>query len=161
MNQAGGPPCAEPAGMRGVEESSDNSPAAQEILTLEKNIAAEVVDGDVSSVGGSLSSDFMMTHGDDWIRGGRPLLTDTKDSFLTKRVAPKEYLAREIARSKVELHGDVAITYGQYVARLRQPLRPGQDWFSVWYERVWEKQNGKWMFLSHRTVHGPRSMPWT
>ncbi len=30
---------------------------------------------------------------------------------------------------------------------------------SIWYERVWAKRDGRWIFLSHRTVHGPSLAP--
>ena len=26
---------------------------------------------------------------------------------------------------------------------------------SIWFERVFAKREGKWIYLSHRTVHGP------
>jgi hypothetical protein len=36
-------------------------------------------------------------------------------------------------------------------------VRPQADkrWFSVWFQRVYAKRDGKWTYLSHRTVHGP------
>jgi hypothetical protein len=30
-----------------------------------------------------------------------------------------------------------------------------QPWFFCWFEHVYEKQNGKWMYVSHHTVYGP------
>jgi hypothetical protein len=55
---------------------------------------------------------------------------------------------------KAEMHGDIAITYGRYLAHV-----PGsaadKARFSVWFERVYAKRDGRSMYLSHRTVHGP------
>jgi len=34
-------------------------------------------------------------------------------------------------------------------------VAPDKRWFSVWFERVYEKRDGKWIYLSRRTVHGP------
>jgi hypothetical protein len=51
------------------------------------------------------------------------------------------------------MHGDVAITYGRYVGHI--PTSPeGRRWFYVWYEKVYAKRNGSWVYLSHRTVDG-------
>jgi hypothetical protein len=54
---------------------------------------------------------------------------------------------------KVEMHADVAITYGRYVSNMRG-VAPDRAWFSVWYEKVYARRNGQWIYLSHRTVHG-------
>ena len=54
---------------------------------------------------------------------------------------------------KVEMHGDVAITYGRYVSNMRG-VAADRAWFSVWYEKVYARRNGQWIYLSHRTVHG-------
>ena len=48
----------------------------------------------------------------------------------------------------------IAITYGRYRARYRAG-NPEQREFTVWFERVYARRNGRWQFLSHRTVHGP------
>jgi len=56
---------------------------------------------------------------------------------------------------KAEMHGDVAITYGRYLAHTTTGDDPGRRWFSVWFERVYAKRDGRWIYLSHRTVHGP------
>jgi len=56
------------------------------------------------------------------------------------------------------MHGDIAITYGHYVAQNRTG-NPDRMWFSVWFERVYAKHDGHWQYLSHRTVHGPTHGP--
>ena len=53
--------------------------------------------------------------------------------------------------SVVPQDGDVAITYGRYVSLFVPKNRagtPGQL-NSIWFERVYAKRDGRWMFLSH------------
>ena len=133
------------------------SPAALDVLGFEKNMEAAVVRGDVDAVSEMLADDFVMVHGDTWITGGKPLLIDNKRSFL-QRVRNKQYLARDLDSVKVELHDDIAITYGRYIAE-NSPGGTPRSWFAVWFERVYVKRNGHWFYLSHRTVHGPTYGP--
>jgi hypothetical protein len=134
--------------------------AAAEVLALEKKIEDAVVRGDVAYVASVTASDFSFVHGDAWTNGGKPLASDDKAAFL-KRVADKEYLVHDLDLVKVEMHGDIAITYGRYVS-LYVPktanANPGRL-NSIWFERVYAKRNGQWQFLSHRTVHGPTVSP--
>jgi uncharacterized protein DUF4440 len=133
---------------------------AAEVLALEQKIEAAVVRGDVAFVDSVLSEDFHFAHGDGWTTGGKPLMEDDKAAFL-KRVADKEYAVHDLDHVKIEMHGDVAITYGRYVSLFVPKNRgsaPGQL-NSIWFERVYAKRDGRWMFLSHRTVHGPTPSP--
>lgn len=137
----------------------ESGPAA-EVLALERKIEDAVVRGDVAYVSSVLSSDFAFTHGDGWVHGGRALATDDKAAFL-KRVQDKEYLVHDLDQVKVEVHGDIVITYGRYVSLFMPRNRAGVPGRlnSIWFERVYEKRNGQWLFLSHRTVHGPTVSP--
>ena len=88
--------------------------------------------------------------------GGQPLLTDDRKAFL-KRVENKQYLVRDLDSVKVELHGDIAITYGRYIAQNRTG-GPDKSWFSVWFERVYRKKTGSgFIYLS--PIHGPTYGP--
>src|SRR5215831_16931990 len=91
------------------------SAAAKEVLTLERKIEEAVVRGDIAFVESVLASDFSFVHGDAWTTGGKPLASDDKAAFL-KRVASKEYLVHDLDGVKVEVHGDLVITYGRYVS---------------------------------------------
>ena len=133
------------------------SQEAEEVLAFERSMEAAVVRGDVSYVDSVSAPELTFTHGDAWTTGGKPLLVDDKTTFL-RRVRNKQYNVRDLDRVKVELHGDVAITYGRYVAQNRT-AKPEQSWFSVWFERVYEKRDGHWLYVSHRTVHGPTYGP--
>src|ERR1017187_6850348 len=129
------------------------SPEAEEVLAFERMMEAAVVRGDVAYVDKVSSPDLTFTHGDAWPTGGKPLLVADRKGFL-QRVQNKQYNARDLDSVKVEMHGDIAITYGRYVAQNRT-AKPEQSWFSVWFERVYEKRDGHWLYVSHRTVHGP------
>jgi len=127
--------------------------AAAEVLAFERAMEAAVVRGDVAYVDHVSAPDLSFTHGDGWTHGDKPLLVDDRASFL-KRVENKQYNVRDLDSVKVEMHGDIAITYGRYIAQNRIG-DPTKSWFSVWFERVYQKRNGQWLYVSHRTVHGP------
>ena len=131
-----------------------SSPDEAEVLALDQKIADAVVRGDTAYVYGVTPDDFVMVHGDGWTNGGKPLLTDSKASLLG-RVTAKYYDVIAFDSVKAEMHGDIAITYGRYVAHTSGGNDPSKRWFAVWFERVYAKRNGKWIYLSHRTVHGP------
>ena len=140
--------------------AANESGSAAEVLALEKKIEDAVVRGDVAFADSVLASDFSFVHGDAWTTGGKPLATDDKEAFL-KRIADKEYLVHDLDNVRTEVHGDVVITYGRYVSLFVPPNRnaaPGRL-NSIWFERVYAKRNGRWQFLSHRTVHGPTVAP--
>ena len=156
------------AGQRGHDGetrrySVDSDGVKAEVLRLDQKIADAVIRGDTAYVASVTAADFVMVHGDGWTNGGEPLLTDTKESML-QRVTSKYYDVIDFDSVKAEMHGDIAITYGRYIAHTTsgtqsQPVdrivAPDKRWFSVWFERVYEKRDGKWIYLSHRTVHGP------
>jgi len=134
------------------ETYTPQSKEAAELLDLEKRLGASVPGGDQAFFDGHTSADFLMWHSDPWTRGSRSILIDTKQAF-SDRVRNKQYLAWHYDSQQAEMHGDVAVTFGRYTATLRGS-NPERAWFSVWYERVYQKQNGTWMLLSQRTVHG-------
>ena len=131
-----------------------SSPDEAEVLALDQKIADAVVRGDTAYVYSVTPDDFVMVHGDGWTNGGKPLLTDSKASLLG-RVTAKYYDVIAFDSVKAEMHGDIAITYGRYLAHTSSGDDPSKRWFAVWFERVYAKRNGKWIYLSHRTVHGP------
>ena len=126
---------------------------AADVMAFEREIEAAIVRGDVAFVDAASAPTFTFTHGDGWTRGGEPLRMDNRAAWL-KTVAEAPYASRVLGSVKAEVHGDVVITYGSYVARYKNAA-PGRRQFTVWFERVYARQNGKWQFLSHRTVNGP------
>src|SRR5262245_48826294 len=137
--------------------ATDLSSGAAEVLAFERAMEAAVVRGDVAYVERVSAPDLSFTHGDGWTTGGKPLLVDDRAAFL-KRVENKQYNVRDLDSVKVEMHGDIVITYGRYVV-LNLKANPEQSWFSVWFERVYQKRDGRWLYVSHRTVHGPTYGP--
>jgi uncharacterized protein DUF4440 len=126
-----------------------------EVLAFEKQMEAAVVRGDVKFLDHALSPDFIFTHGDGWTSGGAPLKVDTKATWLAYVAKqPPPYFYRELDHVQVELHGNIALTIGRYLY-LPQSNNPQPGHLYVWFERVYQKQNGEWKHLSHRTVKGP------
>jgi hypothetical protein len=125
---------------------------ASEVFALERAIAAAMVRGDVAFVQNAIAPDFVMVHGDDWTHGDPPRLVDDRASFL-KRTADRIYAVIEYETQSAEMHGDVAITTGRYIANI-PGSPPGRRWFYVWYEKVYAKRGGRWVYLSHRSVDG-------
>ena len=128
------------------------SGAAAEVLRLERQIGAAIVNGDVAFYDRVTADNFVMTHSDRWTTGAAPLLIDDKASFR-QRISNRSYVSMDFDSVKLEVHGNVVITYGRYVSNMRG-VAPDRAWFSVWYEKVYAKRNGQWSYLSHRTVHG-------
>ena len=126
---------------------------AAEVLAFERDIEAAVVRGDVTFVDAATAPTFTFTHGDGWTTGGAPLRVDSRADWMAT-VANAPYASRVLDSVKTEVHGDIVITYGRYVGRFKNGA-PGRRTFTVWYERVYAKRNGKWQYLSHRTVDGP------
>jgi hypothetical protein len=89
--------------------------ALEENLDLDQKIADATVRGDTAYVDRVVTADFVMVHGDGWTSGGRPLLTDTKASWL-RRVTRKYCDVLDFDSVSLEMHGDVAITCGRYLA---------------------------------------------
>lgn len=136
-------------GSRVPEPAADKA----DVLTLDQKIADAVVRGDTAYVANMTSADFVMVHGDGWTNGGQPLSTDDKTAMLG-RVSSKYYDVLDFDSVNAEMHGDIAITCGRYIAH-RITGDAQKAWFAVWFERVYAKRNGRWIYLSHRTVRGP------
>ena len=84
--------------------------------------------------------------------GGSPLSVDTKTEWLES--LPGRYTLRDVDTQHVEIHGSVGITTGRVRARIGAADSTGRA-FSFWYVRVYERHEGEWRYLSHRTVRGP------
>ena len=134
--------------------TSSTPGAASDVLAFERQMEEAVVRGDVKFLDRICASDFTFTHGDGWTAGGRPLRVENRAQWL-ESVSKRPYLSRDLGQVQVEMHGDIAITYGMYRARYSAPSDPTRAAFTVWFERVYARRNGQWQYVSHRTVHGP------
>ena len=140
------------AGASAQDPSGGADERAAEVLDLERRIEAAVLHADTAFLDGVLASDFTYTHGDGWITGGAVLGVDHRAEWLAS--LDGRYSRREVDSQQVELHGDVAITMGRVRAR-SGPSAGAPRSFSFWYVRVYALRDGRWQYLSHRTVHGP------
>jgi ketosteroid isomerase-like protein len=132
---------------------STPDPAAAEVLAFERDVEAAIVRGDVAFMERACAPTFVFSHGDGWTTGGDPFRVDDRAQWLAVvKAAP--YASRELDHVRVEMHGDVAITYGRYVARMKAG-DPERQQFDLWFERVYARRGGRWQYLSHRTVDGP------
>jgi ketosteroid isomerase-like protein len=145
--------CREPKSPAHSKPPAVASDPAAELLAFEREMEAAVVRGDVAFLDRVCASDFSFTHGDGWTTGHPPLRVENKAQWLAS-VGKAPYLARDLDSVQVELHGDIAITYGRYRARNKSG-DPKRREFTVWFERVYAQRDGRWQYLSHRTVHGP------
>ena len=136
----------------GVAVTAQSDPAA-DVLAFERDVEAAIVRGDVEFMDRACAPTFVFSHGDGWTTGGAPLRVENKAQWLSS-VSKAPYLFRNLDSVQVELHGDIAITYGQYRARYKV-AEPGREEFTVWFERVYTRRSGRWQYVSHRTVHGP------
>jgi len=141
---------------RATSRSAATFDPAADVLAFEREMEAAVVRGDVSFLDRVCTPDFSFTHGDGWTTGAHPLRVENKEQWLAA-VGKAPYLFRNLDSVQVELHGDIAITYGQYRARFKAG-EPGRREFTVWFERVYVRRGGGWQYVSHRTVHGPTYM---
>ena len=135
-----------------AQKPHDDSGVA-EVLAFERDVEAAIVRGDVAFMDRACAPTFSFTHGDGWTTGGAPLRVDDRAQWMAV-VKSAPYASRELDSVRVEMHGDVAVTYGRYVARMKGG-DPGRQQFDLWFERVYAKRNGRWRYLSHRTVDGP------
>ena len=134
-------------------QKAHDDPAAAEVLAFERDVEAAIVRGDVDFMDRACAPTFTFTHGDGWTTGGAPLRVDNRAQWMAV-VKSAPYASRDLDSVRVEMHGDVAITYGRYVARMKGG-DPERQQFDLWFERVYVKRNGRWQYLSHRTVDGP------
>ena len=132
--------------------SAFSTPPGRDVLDFERQVEAAVLRADITFLDHVCTDDFTYTHGDGWTTGGPILSVDTKSEWLAS--LPGRYSAREVDSQHVEIHGDVAITMGRVRARSSGSSSASRA-FSFWYIRVYEKRDGLWRYLSHRTVHGP------
>ena len=139
-------------GAAGQQQSGAEAGRAGEVLALERRIEDAVLRADVAFLDEVCASDFTYTHGDGWTTGGAVRGVDHRADWLASLAG--RYSRREVDSQQVELHGDVAITMGRVRAR-SGPSAGAPRTFSFWYVRVYALRDGRWQYLSHRTVHGP------
>lgn len=111
-----------------------------DLQAMDQRIEDAVVKADLKFLESVYAGDFRFTHGTGNVQ--------SKDEWL-KSVAKRGFLSRKISLVEVELHGDVAVTSGRLdVVKSGE----GAEKYSLKYVRVYERRNGRWQMLMHRTV---------
>jgi hypothetical protein len=59
---------------------------------------------------------------------------------MLQRVTSKYYDVIDFDSVKAEMHGDIAITYGRYIAHTTGGTAPDKQWFLVWFERCTQNE---------------------
>jgi len=128
------------------------SPAEEEVASFERQIESAAVRHDLKFLDASADDSLLYTHGDDWTMGGSPQRVNDKSAWLNWLGKPNtKMLSREVDSQHVELHGDVALTTGKIDVRT-DSSDPKRREYTVWYLRVYRRQDSRWRLLSHHTV---------
>jgi len=111
-----------------------------DLRAMDQRIEDAVVRADLKFLESAYAKDFRFTHGTGNIQ--------SKDEWL-KSVAKRGFLSRKVSLVELELHGDVAVTFGRL-----DVIKSGEggEKYSLRYVRVYERRNGRWEMLMHRTV---------
>ncbi len=142
---------------------ADANADTRALTDLQLKFEDATIRGDVAFASSVEDPTMTMVPGDRWTNGGRPLLADDRAAY-NQRVASQYYYVHDLDLSSLryELHGDLAICYGRYLSVISKPAgsnAPGKI-ISIWFERIFRKRpDGRWVYLSHRTVHGPINSP--
>ena len=117
--------------------------SAAEIRRLERAQAAAVVARDFETLNGIYADDFRFIHGTGEVQD--------KSGWLERlRTGEARYRSREHEVLEVELHDDIAVTYGSLLIDRR--MHGVDSRFRARYVRVYRLRDGSWWLISHRTV---------
>jgi len=117
----------------------------EELIAVEKAIAAAVVNLDFESMDWIYADEFVFYHSTGVVEG--------KDDWIRKlRNGDAVYTARIVDSLEVDFHGDTAITSGRIHLKTKS-ADPQRREFTVWYYRIYEKRDGRWQMVSHRSLH--------
>ena len=111
-----------------------------DLRAMDQRIEEAVVRADLKFLESAYAKDFRFTHGTGNIQ--------SKDEWL-KSVAKRGFLSRKVSLVELELHGDVAVTFSRL-----DVIKSGEggEKYSLRYVRVYERKDGRWQMLMHRTV---------
>ena len=117
--------------------------AEVEVTDLERAQAVAVVSLDVPTLERIYADDFRFTHGTGEVQSKAEWLEDLREGR-------RHYDSREHETLEVEVHGDVAVTYGHL--RVGREMDGVASLFLARYVRVYVRRLGRWQLVSHRTV---------
>lgn len=117
---------------------------AAQLVAIEEAMAMAVVEMDFATLDKVYADDFVFSHSTG--------VVETKDDwFAFLRDNENFYTFRSVDHVKVELHGNIAVTDGRIHIKTRSN-DPGRREFTVWYIRIFERRNGNWKLVSHRSI---------
>ena len=131
-----------------AQAQTDAASMTAELVSVDRQWQEAVVRGDAEFIEKRTASSFIFTHG-----GGTR--SDTKADWLRiTRQVPRRFLERKASNQSVELHGDVALVVGRLDVQVAGGLDSGPSCYALEYVHLYARENGQWMFLSHRTMQG-------
>jgi Domain of unknown function (DUF4440) len=128
------------------------TPDALAVLELDRQAEQALNRMDVAFLGSKVfADDLIFTHGDAWTKANTVGNTNTKDVWLNSiKNSNGMYSEKNANLQRIEMHGDIAIVQARSSGKNR-----GKD-YEIWYLRVYNKRNGEWKLISHKTVRGPQ-----
>jgi hypothetical protein len=126
---------------------------AKAVLELDKQAELALPKMDVAFLDKVFSSDMKFTHGDAWTNHNVLGNVNTKAQWLNSiKNSNGQYVWKQANSQRIEMHGDVAVLSGRSSGRLKTADKD----YEIWYVRVYQKRDGRWQLLSHKTVRGPQ-----
>lgn len=133
-----------------------NGPGTEaQLINTDREWIALVQNSESKKVGKLISSDFQMTHGDQWTYGEPPLFAENREAYLKRIAIPNYYSCSALDNIQVELHKTSALTYGRNLVGFTANKGKPNAYFVIWYVHLYEKKGSKWLLASQRTVRGP------
>jgi len=127
------------------------SPDAEAVLELDRQAEQALNRMDVTFLGKVFADDMIFTHGDAWTKSNTVGNTNTKEVWLNSiKNSNGQYSEKHANMQRIEMHGDIAVVQARSSGKNR-----GKD-YEIWYLRVYNKRNGEWKLVSHKTVRGPQ-----
>jgi hypothetical protein len=125
---------------------------AEAVLELDRQAETALNRADVDFLGKkAFADDLIFTHGDAWTKSNTKGNTNTKEVWLNSiKTTAGMYTEKNANLQRIEMHGDIAIVEARSSGKNR-----GKD-YEIWYLRVYNKRNGEWKLISHKTVRGPQ-----
>ncbi len=124
-----------------IDGMDNDSSAEATVRELEEHVEAAIVTGDTAFLQSVYADDFRFTHFTGQIQN--------KTQWLGN-VARRPFVSRKLDVLDVEIHGNVAVTYGQ--VDMTQRNEHGEHSSLLKYVRVYEHRSGHWQMLTHRSV---------
>lgn len=133
----------------GAQAQKSPSALTAELVSLDRKWQEAVVKGDAEFIEKRTASSFKFTHGGE-------TRSDTKADWLRiTRQVPRQFLERKASNQSVEVHGDVALVFGRLDVQMAGGPASSPSCYSLEYVHLYAREDGQWIFLSHRTIQGP------